>query len=149
MSGLRILPYKRKWRNLKKVSMILNSGDPKMYGGAMFSYNGYKMPINGFGGAIKNILSDLVQAGVKAGFTVVEPAVPVRGAVSRIHHIKCNFVLYGLYYIISNMYSTGRGMRKRMRNSASVADDVQSFISRLQLFVNFNFHIIELDFYAI
>ena len=30
--------YPRKPRNLKKVAMILSSGDPKMYDGAMFSY---------------------------------------------------------------------------------------------------------------
>ena len=32
--------YPRKPRNLKKVAMILSSGDPKMYDGAMFSYKG-------------------------------------------------------------------------------------------------------------
>lgn len=32
--------YPRKPRNLKKVAMILSSGDPAMYGGAMFSYKG-------------------------------------------------------------------------------------------------------------
>lgn len=32
--------YPRKPRNLKKVAMILSSGDPNMYEGAMFSYKG-------------------------------------------------------------------------------------------------------------
>ncbi len=32
--------YPRKPRNLKKVAMILSSGDPQMYDGAMFSYKG-------------------------------------------------------------------------------------------------------------
>ena len=32
--------YPRKPRNLKKVAMILSSGDPAMYDGAMFSYKG-------------------------------------------------------------------------------------------------------------
>ena len=32
--------YPRKPRNLKKVAMILSSGDPEMYDGAMFSYKG-------------------------------------------------------------------------------------------------------------
>ena len=32
--------YPRKPRNLKKVAMILSSGDPNMYDGAMFSYKG-------------------------------------------------------------------------------------------------------------
>lgn len=32
--------YPRKLRNLKKVAMILSSGDPAMYDGAMFSYKG-------------------------------------------------------------------------------------------------------------
>ena len=32
--------YPRKPRNLRKVAMILSSGDPAMYGGAMFSYKG-------------------------------------------------------------------------------------------------------------
>ncbi len=32
--------YPRKPRNLKKVAMILSSGDSKMYDGAMFSYKG-------------------------------------------------------------------------------------------------------------
>lgn len=32
--------YPRKPRNLKKVAMILSSGDSKMYDGAMFSYEG-------------------------------------------------------------------------------------------------------------
>ena len=32
--------YPRKPRNLKKAAMILSSGDPNMYDGAMFSYNG-------------------------------------------------------------------------------------------------------------
>ena len=32
--------YPRKPRNLKKAAMILSSGDPNMYDGAMFSYKG-------------------------------------------------------------------------------------------------------------
>ena len=32
--------YPNKPRNLKKVAMILSSGDPEMYDGAMFSYKG-------------------------------------------------------------------------------------------------------------
>ena len=32
--------YPRKPQNLKKVAMILSSGDPAMYDGAMFSYKG-------------------------------------------------------------------------------------------------------------
>lgn len=32
--------YPKKPRNLKKAAMILSSGDPKMYDGAMFSYKG-------------------------------------------------------------------------------------------------------------
>ena len=32
--------YPRKPRKLKKAAMILSSGDPKMYDGAMFSYKG-------------------------------------------------------------------------------------------------------------
>lgn len=32
--------YPRKPRNLKKAAMILSSGDPEMYDGAMFSYKG-------------------------------------------------------------------------------------------------------------
>ena len=32
--------YPKKPRNLKKVAMILSSGDPEMYDGAMFSYKG-------------------------------------------------------------------------------------------------------------
>lgn len=32
--------YPKKPRNLKKAAMILSSGDPKMYDGAMFSYRG-------------------------------------------------------------------------------------------------------------
>ncbi len=32
--------YPRKPRKLKKIAMILSSGDPEMYDGAMFSYKG-------------------------------------------------------------------------------------------------------------
>lgn len=60
---------------------------------------------------------------------------------------------FGLLQILNNLacyiYTACRSMGQRMGYTASVSNDIQSLVFALKIFININFHIVELNFYTI
>ena len=59
----------------------------------------------------------------------------------------------GLLQILNNLacyiYTACRSMGQGMGYTASVSNDIQAFVSAFQIFININFHIIELNLHTI